>query len=143
MKVEDQLISGYLDRLEAAAKVLPHDRGRELIADVAEHLAVALDDPDVTTEADRRQVLDRLGEPEEIVRAALEDQPAAPPFSPVPPAKKSSTTKLVVIVVAAVITGIVLLGLLAVSMLLVGSTERAPEPTSISVVPPPVKSPTG
>ena len=143
MKVEEQLIRGYLDRLALAAEALPQDRRRELVADVTEHLAVALGDPAVVTEADRRQILDRLGEPEEIVRAALEDQPVAAAAAPLPPARRSSGVKIGLIIAAIVLVIIALLGFVMANLLSAPGVDRAPTPSSLSVVPAPVKSPTG
>ena len=68
------LAADYLDRLERAARKLPrHDR-RELVAEVGSHLSettyAGMSDAEALT------VLDRLGEPEEIVEA---EQPDAVP----------------------------------------------------------------
>ncbi|WP_156050998.1 HAAS signaling domain-containing protein [Allokutzneria albata] len=140
--MEDQLIRGYLDRLHAAARALPEDRGRELIADVAEHLAVALGDPAVTTEADRRQVLDRLGEPEEIVRAALEEQPVTvfPPAQA--PARMSPGVKTALITAVVVLAFLLLVLFLSSLLFAANVVETGPSQGSV-VVPTPMKSPTG
>lgn len=70
------LISDYLARLAVEARRLPEDQAEELIADVSEHLSAGFGaglgtgadaDP---TEADVRNLLDRLGTPAELVDAA-------------------------------------------------------------------------
>src|SRR4051794_14843544 len=65
----DPLVDDYLDRLEAAAAHLPRERRKELIAEIGEHVpagrAEAGDD-----ETAVRNVLERLGSPEEIAAAA-------------------------------------------------------------------------
>jgi len=62
------LVEDYLTRLRAEAARLPADQARELVADIDEHLGAALG-PD-PTEAEVRNVLDRLGTPRELVTEA-------------------------------------------------------------------------
>lgn len=69
MSGTDALVAGYLERLERAAAGLPPDRRSELLEGIAEHISSA----DAVDEAGVRTLLDRLGEPEEIVAAARED----------------------------------------------------------------------
>ncbi len=66
------LIDDYLDRLAAAAQPLGPRRAGELMDDIREHLTEALPGPDVDG-ADVRRVLDRLGEPHDVVAAAWDD----------------------------------------------------------------------
>jgi uncharacterized membrane protein len=75
------LARDYLDRLAAAARVLPPDQATELVADISDHLREALR-PDAD-ESEVRTVLDRLGTPRELVAAAggAAEAPAAPPAS--------------------------------------------------------------
>ncbi len=85
-----ELVRGYLERLRAAAAGLPPDRREELMAEVREHIGVALSaEAGELTEVSVRNVLDRLGPPGEIVRAERED-PATPSTpqvgAPAPPA---------------------------------------------------------
>lgn len=61
------LAGDYLARLRRAAAGLPRDRRRELLADIEAHLAEAL--PPTATAAEALTVLDRLGDPEDIVAA--------------------------------------------------------------------------
>ncbi len=72
------LAEEYLDRLDRAAAHLPRARRRALVDDIEAHLAEALG-PD-PSEAEVLNVLDRLGEPEEI--AAAEEPPPAPARDP-------------------------------------------------------------
>ena len=73
-----ELVRGYLERMRAAAAGLPPDRREELLAEVREHIGAALTaEPGEPTEVSVRNVLDRLGPPEEIVRAERDD-PAPP-----------------------------------------------------------------
>jgi hypothetical protein len=61
------LAEAYLERLEKAASHLPRARRRELVDDIEAHITEALG-PE-PTEADVRDVLARLGAPEDIVAA--------------------------------------------------------------------------
>jgi hypothetical protein len=83
---EDQLIADYLRRLSAAAGGLPADRRDELVSEIAAHIAEARaagPPPGIDPAEHIRDVLSRLGEPDDIVRAAWpadgEDAAAGPP----------------------------------------------------------------
>jgi uncharacterized membrane protein len=67
----DALVRDYLGRLEAAAWPLGADRRRELVAEVREHIESALAEANHRDEVTTRNVLDRLGAPEEIVAAEV------------------------------------------------------------------------
>lgn len=65
------LVADYLRRLAEEARRLPDAQARELLSDIEAHLADALGGAGSTpTEAEIRQVLDRLGDPAELVDAA-------------------------------------------------------------------------
>lgn len=66
--LDHPLVQDYLARLRAHAVRLPPGDARELETQIREHLGDALADD--ASEADVRQVLDRLGEPAELVDAA-------------------------------------------------------------------------
>jgi uncharacterized membrane protein len=66
----DGLVDEYLGRLETAARGLPTDRRAELVAEVREHIEMALADAGSSDEATVRNVLERLGPPDEIVAEA-------------------------------------------------------------------------
>jgi hypothetical protein len=66
---DDELVSHYLRRFEAAASGLPADRRRELIEEITIHIAEARSASPDQPPGDVRAILDQLGEPEEIVRA--------------------------------------------------------------------------
>ena len=75
--VTDPLVEDYLRRLGAAADVLGPERRSELVAGIREHIEAALASGEVHDEASLRVLLDRLGDPDEIVAAALADDPTA------------------------------------------------------------------
>ena len=72
----DHLIDDYLRRLEHAAAHMQRARRTELVAEIRGHIETALSQEQAAGEAAVRNVLDRLGPPEEIVEAA---EPPSPP----------------------------------------------------------------
>jgi hypothetical protein len=88
--VVDPLVEDYLRRLDSAAYPLGDDRRSELLAGIREHIEAAVESGEVHDEASLRALLDRLGDPEEIVAAARDDDaPGATPYplgAPPPPA---------------------------------------------------------
>jgi hypothetical protein len=65
----DRLIDDYLRRLDAAAAHLQRSRREELVAEIREHIEAALREEDGADEIAVRNILERLGPPEEIVEA--------------------------------------------------------------------------
>lgn len=63
-------IQRYLERLSKAAQDLPKARRRELVAEIEQHIRDALIEAPVGNEAEMLTLLDRIGEPDEIVAAA-------------------------------------------------------------------------
>jgi uncharacterized membrane protein len=77
----DQIISGYLSRLEVAVRTLPGGRGAELLDVFREHIAEARARVVDENDADLLNILDRLGDPDDIVaeeRARLDAGNPAP-----------------------------------------------------------------
>ena len=66
----NRLVQDYLRRLEQAAAPLPRSRRAELVAEIREHIDDALLEAGAADEVAVRNVLERLGPPEEIVAAA-------------------------------------------------------------------------
>jgi hypothetical protein len=66
----DHLVDDYLRRLEHAAAHMQRARRTELVAEIRGHIETALAQEQATGEAAVRNLLDRLGPPEEIVEAA-------------------------------------------------------------------------
>ena len=66
----DRLIDDYLRRLEHAAAHMQRARRTELVAEIRGHIETALRQEQAAGEAAVRNVLDRLGPPEDIVEAA-------------------------------------------------------------------------
>lgn len=119
-----QLIDGYLTRLRDAAAVLPPPRRAELVAEVAEHIETAVEGPGGADEIAVRNVLDRLGSPEEIVAAEIEGDgvPGGRPagaggFTATAPASSGRRPREFRIVVAAILL------VLGVLLVLIASSQ--------------------
>ena len=78
----EHLVGDYLNRLAAAGQRLPSARREELLTEVSEHIEVALRAEPARTEVAVRNVLDRLGSPEDIVAAEVETGPGPGPAAP-------------------------------------------------------------
>ncbi len=77
----DQIIDGYLKRLDSELSAVPAERRRELTGQIAEHIAQARQELPEETDADVLTILERLGEPDEIAaeaRASLQIPTARP-----------------------------------------------------------------
>jgi hypothetical protein len=70
------LAADYLERLRRAGRGLPPGRLRDLLAEVEGHLSEAIDPS--ASDAQALTVLDRLGEPEEIIAAETPDSDELP-----------------------------------------------------------------
>src|SRR6266702_602019 len=88
----DELVDDYLRRLDAAASALPAHRREELISEIRDHLEEAMRREPASDEAAVRNVLERLGLPEEIVSAA---QDPAPPGHLVAPYRETNGSAIV------------------------------------------------
>ncbi|MFF0560666.1 HAAS signaling domain-containing protein [Streptomyces sp. NPDC004266] len=95
---EHPLVTDYLATIEREASFLPAGRREELLADLREHLAVAVgeeQDPEAV-----RAALERLGSPSAIVAAARAEEPettavpAAPSAAPQPRSRSVLTAVL-------------------------------------------------
>jgi hypothetical protein len=75
----DQLIDGYLARLNAAAADLPKSARQELLDDMRAHIAEARAREQDETDATILNILDRLGEPAVVVADARERLGIRPP----------------------------------------------------------------
>lgn len=74
----DPLVEDYLRRLDAAASALPAHQRNELVSEIRDHLREALRQTPAGDEAAVRNVLERLGPPEEIAAAADPPPPGQP-----------------------------------------------------------------
>lgn len=71
----EALVHDYMGRLKAASWPLPAARREELGGEVAEHIETALAEAGRRDEVTVRNVLERLGAPEEIIAAEARGEP--------------------------------------------------------------------
>ncbi|MFF2039022.1 hypothetical protein ACFVVX_01235 [Kitasatospora sp. NPDC058170] len=103
------LVRSFLSSVEDRTTALPEVRRRELLADLREHVEVALAESDPSDETAVRRILDQLGTPAEIAAAALAEEPAAQP-APESPRRTAITLGLLVLPLPAALVPV--LGLL-------------------------------
>jgi hypothetical protein len=65
-------VGDYLRRLQRSMRDLPADRRDEIVAEIEEHIAEDLAERPDPTEADVRNALERMGDPEDIAAEARE-----------------------------------------------------------------------
>jgi uncharacterized membrane protein len=75
----DPLVDDYLRRLDTAASALPTHQRAELVSEIRDHLQEALRQTPPGDKAAVRNVLERLGTPEEITAAATDPSPPGHP----------------------------------------------------------------
>lgn len=122
MTVTHPLAIAWLERVERLANDLPPGERTELLADLREHLEVALtDDPDG---AQVGAVLDRLGDPVDVVAAARSDASEAsgaarrPTTDTEVEAPEGLTTPEIIALMALVLAGLVGIFVFPVTILL-------------------------
>ena len=71
----EALVQAYLDRLRTALSPLDASKREQLISEISEHVEEARSTLHVETEASLLELLERIGQPEEIAAEALGDQP--------------------------------------------------------------------
>ena len=113
----DALVEDYLRRLDAAASTLPADRRAELVSEIRDHLQEGLRISGADDEVSVRNLLERLGAPEEIVTEAA----GPPPVNnlPVRPLETNSSA-----VVSLVLGALWLVGIGSVLALVFGYRAR-------------------
>jgi uncharacterized membrane protein len=73
---EHALVRRYLAAVEEETAALPAERRKELLADLTEHISVALAEAGDETDESVQRVLDQLGTPSAIAESALAEEPA-------------------------------------------------------------------
>ncbi len=80
-ETSDRLVEDYLKRLSASLSGLPRAQREEIVEEITEHIAASRATPGGDNELRVRELLDRLGDPEQIAADAQERPPAAAPRS--------------------------------------------------------------
>jgi hypothetical protein len=78
----DEMVEQYFGRLDAALGGIPEARRNQLLAEIKEHVELARSELPEQSEAAIRDLLDRLGRPEDIAAAAMADDSAHPDRRP-------------------------------------------------------------
>ncbi|HXF36907.1 MAG TPA: hypothetical protein VNO17_06975 [Actinomycetota bacterium] len=68
--IRNRLVDGYLRRLDRALRDLPGDRRREIVEEIEEHIDQALAELEAPSEAEVRELIERMGDPEDIAAEA-------------------------------------------------------------------------
>ena len=71
-RAPDELVAAYLESLERALRDLPRARRQEVLDEVADHIDEARGELSGESEADTRNLLERVGDPDEIAAEARE-----------------------------------------------------------------------
>ena len=98
------VVAEYLHEVDLRLSGLPVLQRRELLADLAAHIATERTERDIKTEGELIEVLERLGSPEVVAAAAYEEAGAYPPV----PAARRRRPKVLYWLVGAM-AGLVLL----------------------------------
>jgi hypothetical protein len=94
----DGIVDEYLHRLDAALSGLPVARRVQLVSEIAEHLDEARSELATQTEVTVRQLLDRVGLPEDIAAEAMADE--QPPDRRRPVRRMGTVLAVVAVVLA-------------------------------------------
>jgi len=105
----DQIVDEYLNRLKVASADLPPERRQQLIVSITDHISEARSTLHANSEVAVRDILDRVGQPEDIASEALGDQAKLSVL------QSSRTRRLVMIGVAVVVVVAIVLGTLLVT----------------------------
>jgi beta-lactam-binding protein with PASTA domain len=74
----DQIVEQYLSRLKVALADVRPERRQQLIESITDHISEARSTLSAHTEVAVRDILDRVGQPEDIAAEALNDQVVSP-----------------------------------------------------------------
>ena len=91
----DALVEDYLRRLDAAASTLPPDRRAELVSEIRDHLQEGMRQSATNDEVSVRNLLERLGPPEDIVTEAAGPMAPVHRAVPAPEMNRSAVASLV------------------------------------------------
>lgn len=88
IKNTDDVVAEYLHEVDLRLTGLPVLQRRELLADLAAHIATERTERDIRSEGELIEVLEKLGSPEVVANAAYEEAGTRPP-RPAPPRKRN------------------------------------------------------
>jgi uncharacterized membrane protein len=89
MKIKNtDVVAEYLHEVDLRLTGLPVLQRRELLADLAAHIATERTERNIQSEGELIEVLEKLGSPEVVANAAYEEAGTRPP-RPAPPQKRN------------------------------------------------------
>ena len=130
------VVAEYLHEVDLRLAGLPVLQRRELLADLAAHIASERAERNLTTEGELIEVLERLGAPE-VVAAAAHEEAGTTPTAPKPPRPARNYWPIVAIVVGV----LAVLLFCGAAMFLSRSSGATIEHTPMPVVTAPVPGP--
>lgn len=121
----DTLVQDYLSRLDAALRGLPGSRRQQLVAEIGQHVEESRSRLPEQSEAAIRDLLDRVGQPEDIAAEAMAGED---------PRRHHQSPRLIASLVALVVAAAVAIPL---ALTTGGSSGKAPAtPPTTSYTPP-------
>lgn len=97
---QNDVVTEYLHEVDLRLSGLPVLQRRELLADLAAHVATERTERNIQTEGELIEILERLGSPEVVAAAAYEE---AGSYAPVPTARRSRRPAWLIPVIAGVV----------------------------------------
>jgi hypothetical protein len=141
---QNDVVTEYLHEVDLRLSGLPVLQRRELLADLAAHVATERTERNIQTEGELIEILERLGSPEVVAAAAYQE---AGSYSPVPTVRRPKRPGwlLPVIGAALVVLVLVVCGLAAFARSsgsgggVVEERPAMPRPALTEVYPPPAR----
>lgn len=137
---QNDVVTEYLHEVDLRLSGLPVLQRRELLADLAAHVATERTERNIQTEGELIEILERLGSPEVVAAAAYEE---AGSYSPVPTARRPQRPKWLIPVIAGIV--LVVLVFCGTAVFARASVQdppmrvQVPAPASVSVPPRPAR----
>ena len=106
----DQLVHEYMDRLDMLLAGMPQERREEILDEISNHIAEARSEIPDESDADLRNLLDRIGDPAEVAGAARDETQTV---AAAPPARRIGPIEVLALVLTPLIwpAGVILLWL--------------------------------
>ena len=133
MKIKQtDVVAEYLQEVDLRLSGLPVLQRRELLADLAAHIATERTERNIQTEGELIEVLERLGSPEVVAAAAYDEAGTRPPL---PAARQAPRRSWIPWAIAAAVI-VVVLFLCAGAFLVAHRTSSvAPAPAAVQPAP--------
>jgi len=136
---QNDVVTEYLHEVDLRLSGLPVLQRRELLADLAAHVATERTERNIQTEGELIEILERLGSPEVVAAAAYEE---AGSYSPVPAVRRPQRPKWLIPVIAGIVVVVLLFCGAAAVVNRSSVSEPAqvvPRPAPTEVAPPPAR----